>query len=201
MKKLLILIITIIFITYISSIILVETSWLDKYYSISTLKQKIQMSTISFYSLTLLLFFLIANARYNIDRNIKIKRKKIQLAFGILLSLLLILNLLASHKLFLRLNKLEHESYKNDYLVSIQNQSHLAYKLYDKYGISIEYFDFNQTKQKFIPTKEQIQIRNNFTVINQEKEYIPYKITYIFTSMILAFYLGLFFSRREEKIK
>jgi len=129
MKKLLILIITIIFITYISSIILVETSWLDKYYSISTLKQKIQMSTISFYSLTLLLFFLIANARYNIDRNIKIKRKKIQLAFGILLSLLLILNLLASHKLFLRLNKLEHESYKNDYLVSIQNQSHLAYKL------------------------------------------------------------------------
>ena len=88
------------------------TEWLDNYFLVykEELEFRYIIGYIKFYTSLILIFFLIAQANYMLKLNRNIKRKELQLNFGIVFGILLIIKILAFYYMSIPILELSNET-------------------------------------------------------------------------------------------
>ena len=210
MKYIVSFLIAIVFLIFITSLLLINTEWLDSY--VTEYKQAytydFYLGYIKLYSSLVLLFFVIAQAKYSLLLKPTNRLKEYQLQFGVALLALVIFKLLAfsfiSEKM---LGAFKHDpSYTGT--LSAQKTIGDAWSVYVDYGVKIEYYDCNKTVQKFIPSPKIDDIRETMKETDQLQKfyeqtvsYIPYNITLAFLTLIFSFLTGSYFAKRKMELE
>jgi len=205
LKNFLIIFIGIVFILFIFSAIFLYTEWLDNYFLIykEQLEFRYIIGYIKFYTSLILIFFLIAQANYMIKLNCNIKRKKLQLDFGILFGTLLILKIVVFY--YTSIPFIEFSN-KSDYYGGTKAKKNIinAKMVYIDYGVITEYYDENNTEQQYKPSLKDIKFKEEYDIMeNDNKMFMklfheaPLNIVVAFLTMICAFYFSSILARRK----
>ena len=183
LKNLLTIFIGITFILFILSAIFLYTAWLDNYFLIykEQLEFRSLVGHIKFYTSLILIFFLIAQANYMIKLKCNVKRKKLQLDFGIMFGALLILKIVGFYYGGTKAKK---------HIINVT-------MAYINHGVISEYYDENDTKQQYKPSIKDIQLRKELDIIEKDKKVFiklfheaPLNIVIAFLTLIGAFYFS-----------
>jgi len=198
LRYLLVTVISITFIIFFSTSIVLDTPWFNNYLKAYENELEIYsyVKNSRFITLLILSSFLISQAIYYIKVNGENKRKIFQLYFGIFVGIGIVGKLLISYELMLYNNNLFN---KPSFDIKAENNSFNASDMYNLYGISIEYYDVNKTKQIYKPAPEQIEIKKYQDFLIEKQHQIPLKITISFLTMIYAYYLGNMLANRKIK--
>lgn len=197
MKFLLITFISITFIIFFSSTIILDTPWFNDYLEAfkNELEINIYLQNSQFITSLILASFLISQAIYFIKINGESKRKKLELYFGIFVGIGIVWNLLTSYETLIRFEKLFDKPYE----IKAENNVFTASNIYNIHGISIEYYDYNKTKQLYKPTSTDIKLRKTKNLLIKKQQQIPLKISISFLILIFACYLGNMLANRKIK--
>ncbi len=200
----------IVFLIFITSLLLINTEWLDSYVTEykKAYNYDFYLGYIKLYSSLVLLFFVIAQAKYSLLLKPTNKLKEYQLQFGVSLLALIIFKLLTfsfiSEKM-LGIFKSE-PSYRGT--LTAQKTSADAWNAYIDYCVKIDYYDCNKTLQKFIPSQTTIKLKKSMQesdeivkLYKRSVSYIPYNITLAFLTLIFSFLTGSYFAKRKMKLK
>lgn len=184
---------------------LLYTVWLDDYFLIY--KDQVEFSylvgSIKFYTSLILIFFLIAQANYMIKLNLNIERKKLQLDLGIFFGSLLIFKILIFYYISIPLMEVRN---KTNYHGGIKAQNTIinAVNIYIHHGISIEYYDENKTQQKYQPSLDYIQLKEQYEIMEKNNSLFmnnfhkaPLNLGIAFLTIIGALYFGSILAKRK----
>jgi len=198
LKILLIIFISITFIIFISSSVVLDTPWFSDYLSTYDNEQEIRdyLHISQFRTSLILASFLIGQATYFIKINGESKRKILELSFGLFIGITLIENLLTSYD---RLVEFESILAHTPSKVKAENTLINAYDMYHMKGISIEYYDCNKTKLQYKPSLIDIQLRKQKNLWTEKLHKIPFIIVISFLVMIFSYFIGDFLADRRIK--
>lgn len=128
----------------------------------------------------------------------KTKDRKIQRGAGLLFGMFIVVNALVYfYTTVFTFNLVDemHSMGKH----RAKNRLTDANQQYYLHGIKMEYFEGNGTIVQYVPTQEDIEIKNNFAWQKDELNRQPIYITIAFILMMLAFYLSNIFAKRAVR--
>ncbi len=175
-----------------------DTPWFSDY--LKTYENELEIYTYlhdsQFVTTLILGSFLMSQAVYYIKTHGENRRKTFQLYFGLIVGIGIIGNLLISYKFMIEMENIFN---KPSYEIKAENNIINASEMYMLHGISIEYYDFNKTKQLYKPTSTNIELKEYQDLLLKKQHQIPLKITISFLIMIYAYYLGNLLANRKIK--
>lgn len=204
MKILLICFVGITFIIFLLTTSVVDTPWFSDYLKTYDNEMEMYICLIDIQRMTFLMLtsFLIAQASYFIKLNGESKRKTIELLFGLFFGSTIISELLISYYETVSWRSFFITQQK-PYELKAENTIFTASDMYHKYGLLIEYYDFNKTKQQFKPTETDKENKKNIDFLNdsifKKQDKIPLYLVLSFLVMVYAYYLGNLLAKRKIK--
>jgi len=207
LKNLLTIFISITFILFILSAIILYTTWLDDYFLVykEQLEFRAIIGYVKFYTSLILIFFLIAQANYMIKLNRNIKRKKLQLDFGIIFGTLLILKIVGFYYISIPIIELTNNSHYYGGTEAKKNIMNVK-MAYINHGVISEYYDENNTKQRYKPSVKDIQRKKESDILEKDRKVFiklfheaPLNIVIAFLTLIGAFYFSSRLARQKLK--
>ena len=183
---------------FILSTIFIYTAWLDNYFLVykEQLEFRAMIGHIKFYTSLILIFFLIAQANYMIKLNRNIKRKILQLDFGIMFGALLILKIVVFYYISIPIIELTNNSHYYGGTEAKKNIINVK-MAYIHHGVISEYYDENRSKQQYKPSSIDIQLHEKFNIVEKDRKVFmklfhetPLNIVIAFLTLIGAFYFS-----------
>ena len=198
MRILLVLLISIVFVTFAVSFIALNTTWIEiGYKDISTF---FMVKNINLASILILSSFLIAHAQYRLRLDGQSKKRMIQLLLGIFFGVMIIGKLLLSYyRLVYVQNWISNFAFSQE--IKAKNTIADASRMYELHGVLIEYYDINKTKKMYEPTPTDIKIKERREMTDEEIHSIPVYLVMAFTIMIFAYWFGNLLANRSIKRK
>ncbi len=207
MKYILSVFISFTLILFLLSVVALETSLFDTFFL--SFKEEVWFTFYLGYTKLLtsliLISFIITQAKYSLILNPNSKYKKEQLYFGVSLGILIVVKFLFFFYISaMLLDTLKPDNKKYYGSVKAKNHTKDALIVYIEHGVSIEYYDENNTIQKYVPSPPYIGYRETtkkVDAMNKQydsfRDYIPVNISLTFLTIIFSFLFASFLAKRK----
>ncbi|QKJ24378.1 hypothetical protein [Poseidonibacter lekithochrous] len=203
MKYLLSFIITFLLVLFLSSSILIDTPWFSdnllNFGSENNFPIFIVLQNIQFFTFLFLTTFVISYIHYSRKVYGNSIKKNVMFYMGTFFGIIIVLNLLQTYYSIVSseetLKEMKYSS--NSYLKGKLTISD-AMEIYAKNNILIDYYDYNNTIQKFKPTKQDMEYQKNVQWLQFKKNIIPLKIVFSFFVFITIFSLGNYLANKKH---